>query len=210
MQLMTVLCCEELNLTLSSSESLQYTSSSWMFLNFWKRAIRPWVQHTPRANFVQLHQFHRLFVITIHFGYCLRQSTRLFWSNVCWVNHMSVAEWVDTYGIYHWRILWSSYKKLAWVGFEPTTTEFHSDALTDWAIRPWVQLTLSANFVQLLQFHRLVNVTFHFGYCLRQSPRFCFEQFLQLFAFIFCIIYLFFILFSKQIHTEIYATTITQ
>ena len=31
-------------------------------------------------------------------------------------------------------ILWSSYKTLAWVGLEPTTTEFHSDALTDWAI----------------------------------------------------------------------------
>ena len=47
------------------------------------------------------------------------------------------------YGIHHRRILWSSYRKLAWVGFEPTTTEFHSDALTDWAIRPWVQLALS-------------------------------------------------------------------
>ena len=50
---------------------------------------------------------------------------------------------------------WSSYRKLAWVGFEPTTTEFRSDALTDWAIRPWVQLTFRANFVQLLQFHLL-------------------------------------------------------
>ena len=49
---------------------------------------------------------------------------------------MSVAEWTDAYGIYHWRILWNSYRKLAWVGFEPTTTEFRSDALTDWAIRP--------------------------------------------------------------------------
>ena len=37
------------------------------------------------------------------------------------------------YGIHHWRILWSSYRKLAWVGFEPTTTEFRSDALTDWS-----------------------------------------------------------------------------
>ena len=27
----------------------------------------------------------------------------------------------------------------AWVGFEPTTTEFRSDALTNWAIRSWVQ-----------------------------------------------------------------------
>ena len=68
---------------------------------------------------------------------------------------MSVAEWVDTYGIHHWRIIWSSYRKLAWVGFEPTTTEFRSDTLTNWAIRPWVQLALGANFVQLLQFHRL-------------------------------------------------------
>ena len=74
---------------------------------------------------------------------------------------MSVAEWVDTYGIHHWRILWSSCRKLAWVGFEPTTTEFHSDALTDWAVRPWVQLALRANLVDLLQFHRLFSVTFH-------------------------------------------------
>ena len=55
---------------------------------------------------------------------------------------------------------------MAWVGFEPMTIEFHSDTLTDWAIRPWVQLTLRANFVQLLQFHRLFRLTFHFGYCL--------------------------------------------
>ena len=43
---------------------------------------------------------------------------------------MSVAKWADTYGIHHWRTLWSSYRKLAWVGFEPTTTEFRSEALT--------------------------------------------------------------------------------
>ena len=54
---------------------------------------------------------------------------------------MSVAEWTDDkYGIHHWRIIWSSYRKLAWVGLEPTTTEFRSDALTDWPIRLWVQL----------------------------------------------------------------------
>ena len=67
---------------------------------------------------------------------------------------------VCMYGIHHWRILWSSYKKLAWVGFEPTTTESCSNALTDWAIRPWVQLTLRANFdprhmsAQISQSHR--------------------------------------------------------
>ena len=53
--------------------------------------------------------------------------------------HMYVYTYI-IYGIHYWRFLWSSYRKLAWVGFEPTTTEFRSDALTDWAIRPWVQL----------------------------------------------------------------------
>ena len=43
------------------------------------------------------------------------------------------------------------------MGFEPTTTEFRSDALTDWAITPWVQLPLRANFVQLLEFHLFVQ-----------------------------------------------------
>ena len=43
--------------------------------------------------------------------------------------------------------------------------------LTDWAIRPWVQLALTANFVQILQLHHLFSVTFHFSYCLRHSPR---------------------------------------
>ena len=64
---------------------------------------------------------------------------------------MRVAKWTDTYGIHHWRIILSSYRMLAQVAFEPTTTEFGSDDLTDWAIRPWDQLALRVNFVQLLQ-----------------------------------------------------------
>ena len=52
---------------------------------------------------------------------------------------MNLTKWTDTYGIHHWKIIWSSYKILTWVAFEPTTTEFCSDALIDWAIRPWVQ-----------------------------------------------------------------------
>ena len=109
---------------------------------------------TPVSSFVQCH----ISVAT------------LFELNVSWGNHMSVAEWADTDGIQHWRILWSSYRKLAWVGLETITTEFCSDALIDWAIRPWVQVAVRAKIVQLLQFHRLISFTFHFGYCLRQSP----------------------------------------
>ena len=59
--------------------------------------------------------------------------------------------------------IWSSYRKLVWVEYEPTTTEFRSDALTDWAIRPWVQLALRAIFVQPLQFHLFVHL---FVYCI--------------------------------------------
>ena len=51
----------------------------------------------------------------------------------------------------------SSYRKLARVRFEPTTCGFRSDDLTNWAIRPWVQVALRANFVQLLQFHLFVQ-----------------------------------------------------
>ena len=46
---------------------------------------------------------------------------------------MSVVEWIDTYDIHHWSIIWSSYRKLSRVGLEPKTTEFRSDALTDGA-----------------------------------------------------------------------------
>ena len=68
-------------------------------------------------------------------------------------SHASYAEAC----IHHWRILWNSNRKLTWVRFEPMTTEFCSDALTNWAIRPRVQLALRANFVQLLQFHGLFS-----------------------------------------------------
>ena len=77
-------------------------------------------------------QFH-LFVkcSRLNFGLCLH--------HICFKRSLAqvitlVADWIDTYNIHHWRILRSSYRKLAWVGFEPTTTEFRSDALTNWAI----------------------------------------------------------------------------
>ena len=84
--------------------------------------------------------------------------------------YLSISIYLCIYGIHQWRILWSSYRKLAWVGFESTTTEFRSDAPTYWAIRPRVQLALRVNFLQLLQFNCLFSVKFHFGSCLHQSP----------------------------------------
>ena len=52
------------------------------------------------------------------------------------------------------------------MGFEPTPTEFRSEALKDLVIRP-----------RLLQFHLEFGVRFHFDYCLRQSPPLVLSQF---------------------------------
>ena len=89
-------------------------------------AIRPWVQLALRANFVQLLQFH-LFVQCSRFISAIAFVSR----HICFKRNLAqvitlAAEWIDTYGIHHWRILRSSYRKLAQVGFEPTTTEFRS------------------------------------------------------------------------------------
>ena len=82
-------------------------------------------------------------VFRFHFSYCFRQSPHIAQSKCDRGNHVSVAEYIDAYVIHHWRVFRSSYRKLAWVGFEPTISEFHSDALNVWAIRPWVWLSLS-------------------------------------------------------------------
>ena len=110
-------------------------------------ALRPWVQLALRANFLSYSQSHLFFQCSLFisvFGIVSR--------HICFKRNLTqvitlVAELIDTYGVYHWRIFRSSYRKLAWVGLEPTTTEFRSDTLTDWAIRPWVQLALRSNFV---------------------------------------------------------------
>ena len=62
------------------------------------------------------------------------------------------------------------------MGFEPTTTEFRSDALTDWAIRPWVQLALRDNFVQLLQFHLFAQCSRFISVFAFVSHHICFKR----------------------------------
>ena len=56
--------------------------------------------------------------------YCVNKCTK-FVLSIC------------TYTIY-------TYRKLTRVGLKLTTTEFRSDGLFDWAIRPWIQLALRA------------------------------------------------------------------
>ena len=154
------------------------TEFVWDALTYW--AIRPWVRLTLRANFVQLLQGHCLFSATFRFGSLpctLHLLPPLFLSNFSVENHMSVAEWANICGIHYWQILRKSSTKFSWVGLEPMTTEFRSEALTEWAIKPWVQLTPRANFVQLIQAHRVFSATFHFD-CLPSSvPTFILIEF---------------------------------
>ena len=59
-------------------------------------------------------------VFTLHLGLCLRQSPQLLEAKSRTGNHV-VAEWIVTYGIYHWRIFRSSYSKLPWRGCQSMT-----------------------------------------------------------------------------------------
>ena len=114
-------------------------------------------------------------VLTFHFGHFLRRSPHFLWAKSRKGNHV-----IRGMNRYVWSLplkyLWSIYRKLAWVGFEPTTTEFHSDALTNWAIRLWVQLRLRTNFVQLLQFQISVQYSHFVLAIVFVSRHICFKQ----------------------------------
>ena len=130
-------------------------------------AIRPWVQLTLIANFVQLLQFcfsvqYSHFIVTVAF--INRHS--FFKLNLAQVITLAV-KWLIHMVFITEEICRRSYRKLVWVGFKPRTATFHSDALTNWAIRPWIQPAVRANFVQLFQFLPLFSV--HISFCLLPS-----------------------------------------
>ena len=123
------------------------------------------VQLGLRAYFSQLFQFqcHNSFWL---FAFVSRHV--YFHQRFPVGNHMSVFKWSETYGILLWQNLQCCYRKLAWVWFEPTTTECNSVTLSHWAIGSWILLALRSNFSQLLRFHRMFSVTFYLG-CLPSS-----------------------------------------
>ena len=90
-------------------------------------AIRLWVEQALRANFVLLLHFY-LFVQYSHFILAIAfVSHHIYFKwNLTKVITL-VVEWIDTYSIHHWRIFRSSYRKLAWVEFEPKTYKFHHE-----------------------------------------------------------------------------------
>ena len=86
-----------------------------------------------------------------------------------------VTKWINIDHFFS-RFFSSSYRKLAWVGFEPKTNEFRSDALTDWVIRPCVQLAFRTNFVQLLQFHLSAQCSHAISTIVFVSHYICFKR----------------------------------
>ena len=120
--------------------------------------------------------WHRIPHRNTQFRYCLYINMHGMNSTKYNSKANRVSWYIYIYVIHHWRIFRSSCRKLAWVGFEPTTTEFCSDALTDWAIRPWVQLALRANFVQLLQFHLFVQCSRFISVFAIVSRHICFKR----------------------------------
>ena len=87
-----------------------------------------------------------------------------------------ILQWWIPYMYIPLKDFWSSYRNLAWVGFEPTTTEFCLDALTNRAIRPWVRLALRVNFVQLLQFHLFFQCSHFISAIASTSHHICFKR----------------------------------
>ena len=120
----------------SSYRKLAWMGFESMTTQFRSDALINWAiiskdQLTLRVNFVQSLQFY-LFVQRSHFIMVIAFVSHYICFKRNFVQVITlVAEWIDTYGIHHWWIFRSSYIKLAWVGFEPMTTEFRSDALTD-------------------------------------------------------------------------------
>ena len=89
---------------------------------------------------------------------------------------MSALEWTDIYVVHNRRTQRNSSRKFAWVGFEPRVAEFHSEALTDCAIRPWSQFIVRTKFAQLLQFHQFVLCSRFISVIAFVSQHICFKR----------------------------------
>ena len=119
---------------------------------------------------------------------------------------MSVAEWTDTQSIHHWTILGSSYRNLAWIEFESTTTDFHSDALTNGAISRELNLHLEptlysySNFFVVQchnsQFRFVLDCTVHWQVCTDCFFVYSFHEFYHRLAIFHCLTFWCFTKFS--------------
>ena len=79
--------------------------------NLYDWTIRSWVQFWLRASLVQIPQFYFLFSVQISFQPLPSSVTMFILVKTCTGNHTGVTECTDTYGIHHWRIFRSRYRK---------------------------------------------------------------------------------------------------
>ena len=134
-----------------------------------------WIQLAFRANLVQLLQFHLYvqcsrFILAfafVHRRVCFKRTL----AQVIVAESFVATESFSAYGIQHWQIFRSSYRKIIWLGFEPITTKFHSDAITDWDIRPVSWILSQTQLCSATPISSLCSVfTILFGISLRFLP----------------------------------------
>ena len=144
------------------------TEFCWDAVTDW--AIRPLISTCSQSQLCRDTQVSSLSsVFTFYFVHCFAICRILFKRGLAQVITF-VAERIGIHGIHHWRIFRSSYRKLAWVGFEPMTTEFLIIALTEWIISPWSPIRLQSQLCTPTTVSSLCSVfTFHLGLCLCQS-----------------------------------------
>ena len=145
------------------------TEFCWDAVTDW--AIRPLISTCSQSQLCRDTQVSSLSsVFTFYFVHCFAIYRILFKRGLAQVITF-VAERIGIHGIHHWRIFRSSYRKLAWVGFEPMTTlnsvrrskrqSYHTMSLT----RSQSQLCAVTPISSLCS-----EFIFHFGLCLRQLP----------------------------------------
>ena len=76
--------------------------------------------HTFTVDCYKLQPANTIFIMDSLYRFGFQRIT-FFYKALPW----HICMYICIYGIHPWRIFRSSYKKLTWVGFEPTTTESH-------------------------------------------------------------------------------------
>ena len=89
---------------------------------------------------------------------------------------MSFSVWyIHVYGIHHRRIFEIAIE--SWPEWDLNPWPLNSvQTLTNWAIRPWVQFAVRANFVQLLQFHLSIQCSHFISAIVFGNRHICFNQ----------------------------------
>ena len=92
---------------------------------------------------------------------------------ISWSNQMSIAEWVYVYGIHHRRVIWSSYRKLTLVGFEPTTSGTLKKRFSVCDVKEFVDYCnrhRKANFSERVYIYIYIYIYISFYIYFMQSP----------------------------------------